>query len=46
MGCAQSLPESVRNEIIEIERFSEHEKNQPKQKVVKQVKEIKKTDMK
>ena len=46
MGCAQSLPESVHNEIIEIERFAECEKNQSTQKVVKQVKEIKKSDVK
>ena len=46
MGCAQSLPVSVQDEIKEIERFAECENYQPKQKIVKQVKEIKKSDMK
>ena len=36
MGCAQSTPESIRNEIIEIERFYEKEK----ESVIKTKKEI------
>ena len=40
----QSIPESVRDEIKEIERFAENKPNQ--NVVINQVKEIQKTGMK
>ena len=40
MGCSQSTAESIRNEIIEIERFYEKEKEKEKESVIKTKKEI------
>ena len=44
MGCGQSLPISVQDEIKEIERFVESEKKPKAKKLAKQLKEGKKNN--